>query len=158
MDDSGELSRAEYYQFIKQQIDHQDNLVNQRVIWQIIAQAFFFGAFAAVTNAPKEAKGPLFEAAQGLLLWLLPLAGLITGLLAYIVIMASIKTIDYLRNSYEEYSQGKVAPDRSSRLYPHIQGPPELRQWAKWPPICMPIVFVVTWLITLGRLLVAALP
>ena len=80
MDEAGGLSRAEYYQFIKQQIDHQDNLVNQRVIWQIIAQAFFFGAYASLMNAPKEAKGPLFDAEQRLLLWLLPLAGLLAGL------------------------------------------------------------------------------
>jgi Trk-type K+ transport system membrane component len=75
VDEAGQLSRAEYYQFIKQQIDHQDNLVNQRVIWQIIAQAFFFSAYTSLMNAPKESKGPLFDAEQRLLLWLLPLAG-----------------------------------------------------------------------------------
>jgi hypothetical protein len=51
VDEGGELSCAEYYQFIKRQIDHQDNLVNQRVIWQIIAQAFFFSAYASLMNA-----------------------------------------------------------------------------------------------------------
>jgi hypothetical protein len=51
--EAGELSCAEYYQFIKQQIDHQDNLVNQRVIWQIIAQGFF----RRLCNADECAEG-----------------------------------------------------------------------------------------------------
>jgi hypothetical protein len=157
VDEAGQLSRAEYYQFIKQQIDHQDNLVNQRVIWQIIAQAFFFGAYASLMNAPKEPKGPLFDAEQWLLLWLLPLAGLFAGLLAYVGIVSSLKTIEYLRKLYDEYSHGKATRDRTSTLYPPIQGPPHLRRWASLPPIWMPIVFAVTWFIVLGRLILAAL-
>jgi hypothetical protein len=157
VDEVGELSRAEYYQFIKQQIDHQDNLVNQRVIWQIIAQAFFFGAYASLMNAPKEAKGPLFDAEQRLLLWLLPLAGLLAGVLTYVGILSSLKTIDYLRKLYDEYSHGKAPTDPSSRLYPPMQGPPHLRRWASLAPILMPIVFALTWLIVFGRLILAVL-
>lgn len=156
MNEAGELSQAEYYQFIKQQIDHQDNLVNQRVIWQIIAQAFFFGAYASLMNAPKEPKGPLFDAEQWLLLWLLPLAGLLAGLLAYVGIVSSLKTIEYLRKLYNDYAE-KATSDRSSTLYPPIQGPPHLRRLASLAPIWMPIVFAVTWLIVLGRLIVVAL-
>jgi hypothetical protein len=122
VDEAGQLSRAEYYQFIKQQIDHQDNLVNQRVIWQIIAQAFFFSAYTSLMNAPKESKGPLFDAEQRLLLWLLPLAGFLAGVLTYVGILSSLKTIDYLRKLYDEYSHGKAPKDSSSRLYPPIQG------------------------------------
>jgi hypothetical protein len=157
VDDAGELSRAEYYRLIKQQIDHQDNLVNQRVIWQIIAQAFFFSAYASLLNAPKEAKGPPFDAEQQLLLWLLPIAGLFTGLVTYPGILSSIKTIDYLRKLYDEYSHGKAPVDASSRLYPHIQGPPHLRRWASLAPLVMPLIFAVTWLIVIGRLIIAAL-
>lgn len=157
VDAGGELSCAEYYQFIKQQIDHQDNLVNQRVIWQIIAQAFFFGAYASLMNAPKEAKGPLFDAEQRLLLWLLPLAGLLAGLLTYVGIVSSLKTIRYLRMLYDDYSHGKAPTDRSSRLYPPMQGPPHLRRWASLAPILMPILFALTWLIVLGRLILATL-
>ena len=156
MDEAGQLSRAEYYQFIKQQIDHQDNLVNQRVIWQIIAQAFFFSAYTSLMNAPKESKGPIFDAEQRLLLWLLPLAGFLAGLLTYVGILSSLKTIDYLRKLYDEYSHGRAPKDSSSRLYPPIQGPAHLRRWASVAPILMPIILSLTWLIVLGRLIVAA--
>jgi hypothetical protein len=155
--EAGELSCAEYYQFIKQQIDHQDNLVNQRVIWQIIAQAFFFGAYATLMNAPKEAKGPLFDAEQRLLLWVLPMAGLLAGLLTYVGIVSSLKTIGYLRKLYDEYSHGKAPTDPSSRLYPPMQGPSHLRRWASVAPILMPIVFALTWVVVLGRLILAVL-
>ena len=157
VDEAGELSRAEYYQFIKQQIDHQDHLVNQRVIWQIIAQAFFFSAYTSLLNAPKEAKAPPFDAEQQLLLWLLPIAGLLTGLVTYAGIVSSIKTIAYLRELYDEYSHGKARVDASSRLYPPIQGPPHLRRWANLAPVLMPIIFAATWLMVIGRLIVAAM-
>lgn len=158
MDSSGEQNRAEYYELIRGQIDHQDNLVSQRVTWQIITQAFFFGAYASVLNAPKEAKSPLFEAEQLLLLWLLPIAGLLAGALTYISIIVSLKTIEYLRSLYESFSDSKTPEeDTSSKLYPHIQGLPHLTKWAKLTPMWMPAVFTFAWLTILMRLVVASL-
>jgi hypothetical protein len=52
MADPGDLSRAEFYQLIRGQIEHEEETVNQRVMWQIISQAFFFGAYASLLNAP----------------------------------------------------------------------------------------------------------
>jgi hypothetical protein len=56
MADSGELTRAEHYDRIRNQIEHEDQQVNLRVIWQLIAQAFFFSAYTtllAITGNPK---------------------------------------------------------------------------------------------------------
>jgi hypothetical protein len=155
MDPSGEQSRAQYYELIRSQIEHHDQLVNQRVTWQIITQAFFFGAYATVLNAQQEAKNPLFEAEQLLLLWLLPVAGLLAGALTYFSIIASLKTIDHLCALYESHSKTKEPEDASTKLYPNIQGPPHLVKWAKLTPIWMPVVFTMAWLIILGRLAVA---
>ena len=155
MNQTGEQTKAEYYGLIRGQIEHQDNLVNQRVIWQIISQSFFFGAYASLLNAPKEAKSAFFEAEQILLIWLLPIAGLLAGALTYASIIASLKSIEHLHKLYDEYARSR-ADDVSSKLFPYIQGPPHLLKWAKVSPTWMPVVFSVAWLLVLGQLIYTA--
>jgi len=152
---SGELSLAELYGLIRSQIEHENDLVSQRVIWQILTQAFFFGAYASLLNASKDAKNFLFESEQILLLWLMPTAALFAGLLTYIGILSSLKTIVHLRQLYEDQASAKTIGEPSSKLYPDIQGPPQLRKLAMLSPAIMPIVFTIAWLIVLGRLLIA---
>ena len=152
---NGELTLAELYTLIRSQIEHENELLSQRVIWQILTQAFFFGAYAALLNAPKEAKNHLFESEQALLLWLMPVAALLAGVLAYISIISSLKTIVYLRQLYEEHARSKSPADPSSKWYPHIQGPPQLGTMAMFSPGMMPIVFTVAWIVVLARLVIA---
>jgi ABC-type microcin C transport system permease subunit YejB len=153
---AGDQTQAEYYQLIKGQIEHHDNLVNQRVIWQIISQSFFFSAYPALLNAPKEAKNALFEAGQSLFMWMLPITGLSAGILTYASIMASMKTIEHLQKLYTDYARSRPEDD-STKLFPHIQGPAHLLKWANLSPTWMPIVFTAAWLLVLGRLIYAAL-
>lgn len=153
-DKSGELSLAELYGLIRSQIEHENDLVSQRVIWEILTQAFFFGAYASVLNAPPEAKNSLFDAQQILLLWLLPIAALLAGVLAYVGILSSLKTIVHLRKSYDHHVSEKGSGDPSSKLYPDIQGPPHLGKLAIFSPAVMPAVFSIAWLLVLGTLLI----
>ena len=44
------ISRIEYYQIIRSQIEHEDNLINQRLSWFVAAQAFLFSATVASTH------------------------------------------------------------------------------------------------------------
>ena len=129
MDKDGELSLAELYSVIRCQIDHEDDLVSQRVLWALLTQAFFVRAYVGLLNASKEVKNSLFEAEQTILLWLLPTAALLTGLLAYLGIAASLKSIASLRHLYEDHVQAKASSDRSTKLYPDLQGPRTSENW-----------------------------
>jgi len=117
--------------------------------------SLLFGAYASLLNAPIEAKNSLFETEQILLLWLMPTAALLAGLFTYVGIVSSLKTIVYLRQLYEDHLKAKASGDPSSKLYPDIQGLPHLRKLALLSPAMMPIVFSITWLVVLGRLLIA---
>jgi hypothetical protein len=152
---TGELSLAEFYGVIRSQIEHENELVNQRVIWQILTQAFFFGAYATLLNASKEAKNVLFESEQTLLLWLIPTAALFAGALTYMGILTSLKTVVYLRQLYDDHVASQAHHDPSSKRYPPIQGPLQVRYWAMLSPAFLPIVFTISWLLVLGRLLTA---
>ena len=152
---SDDVSLAELYRIIRSQIEHENDLVSQRVIWQILTQAFFFGAYATLLNASKDAKDSLFESEQTLLLWLMPTAALLAGVLTYIGILSSLKTSVYLRQLYEGHVHSRASRDPSSKLYPAIQGPPPLQYSAMFSPAALPIVFTLAWLVVLGRLLIA---
>jgi hypothetical protein len=60
-----------------------------------------------------------------------------------------------LRGLYTGDSTSKAQADPSSKLYPDIEGPADVRSWARVSPTYMPIVFTVAWLLVLGRLLTA---
>jgi hypothetical protein len=48
--ETGDLTRAQYYDRIRSQIEHEDELINLRVVWQLLAQSFFFSTYASAAN------------------------------------------------------------------------------------------------------------
>ena len=157
MNESGDLTRAEFYDRLKAQIEHEDELINIRVVWQLLAQSFLFSTYATLLNAKGEAKSQLFVQQQEFLLWAVPIVALIAGMLASISIYTSIYTIEDLGSMYRKFLEEQRADkDRTTRLFPPIQGPDAIRSWARVAPIGLPLLFVLTWLGILARLVVSA--
>jgi hypothetical protein len=151
MSDDGDLSRADYYRLIRSQIEHEDELVNLRVVWQLLVQSFFFSAYVTLLNATQQAKSVLFEHLQHLLTWLIPVAAFLAGLLTFISIFTALQTVRFLRERYEAYDRVDHS-DTSAKLFPPIQGPPQLQRWAQISPVGLPMLFIVAWLIIIVRL------
>ena len=153
MTEPGELTRAEFYDRIRGQIEHEDELINLRVVWQLLAQSFFFSTYATLLNAQEQAKNAVFEAQQQVLVWMVPVAALAAGLLTYVSILTALSNINHLRRLYEQYAEQK-RDDPSSNLFPAIQGPRHLRMLAQVGPIGLPLLFILTWLIIVIRLII----
>ena len=156
MAESGDLTRAQYYDRIRSQIEHEDELVNLRVVWQLLVQSFFFSTYATLLNANRETKSAIFEQQQTVLLWLVPSTALLAGLLTCVSVASSLLAIRRLRRLYESYAQERDDDDRSNRLFPPIQGSGPLRRLGSVSPIGLPVVFIVTWLILLASLIAAS--
>jgi hypothetical protein len=62
---TGDLTRAQYYDRIRSQIEHEDELINLRVVWQLLAQSFFFSTYASLLNVDKQAKSVWFHQVSG---------------------------------------------------------------------------------------------
>jgi fatty acid desaturase len=154
MNESGNLSRADLYDRLRSQIQHEDNVINIRVVWQLLGQSFFFSTYAAVLNSKGEAKNVLFQQQQELLLWAVPIAALIAGLLASMSIFSSLYTIEHLGTIYDRHTDDK---DQSAKSFPSLRGPEKARVWALVPPIGLPILFILIWTIILSRLIAGAL-
>ncbi len=52
---------------LRRRIEHEDNLVNQRLSWLVASQAFMLTAFAILLNAPLNSLIPAYYAANHLL-------------------------------------------------------------------------------------------
>jgi hypothetical protein len=123
-----------------------------RAVWQLLAQSFFISTYATLLNAQKEAKNVLFAEEQQVLLWLMPIAALLAGLLTSASIFTSLANIASLRHRYESYAKNQPE-DHKSKLFPPIQGEEPLRKLANIAPIGLPLLFILAWLIILIRLL-----
>jgi hypothetical protein len=96
------LRRSAYYDMISSQIDAENQLSNMRVIWLLIAEAFFVGGYVTLLNAQK-AKDDFFALQQDLLFWLLPCAAFLAAVLASAGVLASTKRVVQFQKFYERY-------------------------------------------------------
>jgi len=151
---TGDLTRAQYYDKIRNQIEHEDELINLRVVWQLLAQSFFFSTYASLLNVDKQAKSVWFHQEQDVLFWLVPIAAFLAGLLTAVSIFTSLANIAHLRHLFEDYTKDEAAEDQSAKLFPPIQGVERFRKLATIAPIGLPILFIAAWLIILIRPLV----
>src|SRR5947209_10049125 len=95
------VSGIEYYQIIRAQIEHEDNLVNQRLSWFVAAQAFLFTAYAILLNAPSPMRIEKFATQQDILFLLIPVAAIGMSILIYTTVIAAMMAMTNLRRLLE---------------------------------------------------------
>jgi hypothetical protein len=154
--DSGQLSQAQYYDRIRAQIEHEDELVNLRVVWQLLAQSFFFSTYASLLTVKAEAKNLLYAHEQDVLLWLVPIAALLAGVLTSLSVFTSLANVNHLRHLYESYAASRNE-DQTAKLFPPIQAREPVRKLAQLTPIGLPLLFIAAWAIVFIRLILASL-
>jgi hypothetical protein len=137
------ISRIEYYQIIRSQIEHEDNLINQRLSWFVAAQAFLFSAYAILLNAPSQVRLQRF-ATQEILFSLIPLVAIGVSILIYITVVAAMLAMANLRRLLE----GHVKEEESA-LLPPVQGYRQTLLLGQASPILMPFLFMISWIVLL---------
>ncbi|GEO11352.1 hypothetical protein [Segetibacter aerophilus] len=135
---------SDVYKIIRGQVEHVDNNLGQRVIWLVIAQSFFFGAYASLING-KPAK-PELDLIHGALIKILPIAALLTVLFTFIDVISSIVYMYGLRKKYEASLNTDVDVDSA---YPNITGSKAQRFFMHASPILIPLLFITVWIILL---------
>src|SRR5436190_435401 len=97
------VSGIEYYQIIRAQIEHEDNLINQRLSWFVAAQSFLFTAYAILLNAPSPMRVEKFVTQQDILFPLIPVVAIGMSLLIYTTIFAAMRAMANLRRLLESH-------------------------------------------------------
>jgi hypothetical protein len=140
------LPELERYKLVRQQIEHEDNLVSQRLSWLLGSQSFLFTAYAITLNGPAQIRSKELEGHIGLLLLLLPLVSIISAFLIWLAVLAGTWTMYKLRRTYErefvKFFEGQIPPVQSTG------GALVLGHFA---PVILPAVFMVVWLLLMVR-------
>jgi hypothetical protein len=123
---------------IRRRIEHEDNLLNQRVSWIVSSQAFLLTGYAILLNAPIELRSEHHARDHALLMKLIPITSVCITVLLWIAMLAGIAAMRSLRGIAEKH-QGYEAD--------HIQGSRATRICGLVPIALVPGVFLVTWLL-----------
>jgi hypothetical protein len=111
------ISGIRYYEIIRSQIEHEDNLINQRLSWFVAAQTFLFSAYAILLNAPPQVRPEGFATQQEILFFLIPLVAIGVSILIYITVIAAMLTTANLRRLLKTHMN-----EKDSALLPPVQG------------------------------------
>jgi hypothetical protein len=128
---------ADWYHTVREQIQHEDSLIMQRLAWLMAAQSFLFTGYAIIANASPQTRNPVLV---NLLFTIIPAVACLSDVLIYCSVIAGILVQDRLRDAYATH----VA---SAGDFPEIQGS-RLTLWLGLAsPILLPLVFLIAWLI-----------
>ena len=140
----GSISGIQYYQIIRSQIEHEDNLINQRLSWFVAAQAFLFSAYAILLNAPSQVRLQRFATQQEILFSLIPLVAIGVSILIYITVIAAMLAMANLRRLLEGHMK-----EEESALLPPVQGYRQTLLLGQASPVLIPLLFMISWIVFL---------
>lgn len=138
------ISGIRYYEIIRSQIEHEDNLINQRLSWFVAAQAFLFSAYAILLNAPPRVRLEGFARQQEILFFLIPLVAIGVSILIYITVIAAMLATANLRRLLKTHMN-----EKASALLPPVQGYRQTLLLGQASPLLIPLLFLISWIVLL---------
>ena len=137
-----QFSPLDHYRLVRSQIEHEDNLVSQRLSWMLASQSFLFTAYAITLNGPSQSHFKTFETRSTLLLNLLIVVGILSALLIWATILAGLSAMAKLRRNFHN----TVADDLPAGL-PPIQSTGLAYRAGQFGPLLIPLLFIAVWLV-----------
>jgi hypothetical protein len=134
-----ELSAVESYNILRNQLQHEDNLITQRLSWLMGSQAFLFTAYAIVLNGPERPKNALIGSLQDYLLGILPAVGLLSAVLIYVSIVAGVIAMVAIYRLAGHFCDAALR-------FPPLQGGKLTRYMGFASPLLLPPIFITVWL------------
>jgi hypothetical protein len=128
---------SDLYKVTRGQIEHQNDSLNQRVIWLTIAQSFFFSGFAILITGNPNAE-PMKQV-QHFMLYLFPIASIFIVAVSYIDILCALQYLSRLRNHYNSNHQ------KEDSKYPPVGGWDNLITLQYASAKIIPILFLLIW-------------
>lgn len=139
------ITPLERYQLFRGRIEHEDNLVMQRLSWLMASQSFLFTAYAIVSNALSNSiannSGTVFVKRLSALEDIVPIVALLNSLLIFVSILAALKAIRELRWEYHNLPGNlEVLTLQTNRA---------TRMLGFSAPVILPLLFLAVWLFLL---------
>jgi hypothetical protein len=126
---------------LRRRIEHEDNLINQRLSSLLASQSFLVTAFAISLNAPTVFRSNGFGAANMVLARVIPWVAVACVLLLALTLVGAIMSLAALRQLAVKYATpGDLA----------IHSPALIRRMGLAAPVGVPLVFLIFWLAVLA--------
>jgi hypothetical protein len=89
------ISMLDLYHLFRSRVEHEDNLIVQRLSWLVASQSFLFTAYAIVTNGlnSPSATSNAFARQELRLVHIIPLVAVLNSLLIYVGILAALRKL-----------------------------------------------------------------
>jgi hypothetical protein len=140
------VSALDQYRLVRQQVEHEDNLVSQRLSWLLGSQSFLFTAYAISLNGPVQLHAKSYESTVTLLVLLLPLVAILSAVLIWLAVMAGVWTMYKLRRQYSSQFRSTLPGD-----VPSVQSTGGALVLGHFAPVLLPALFIVIWLLLMIR-------
>ena len=121
---------------IRHRIEHEDNLVNQRLSWLVASQSFLVSAFAILLNGTQATPSPA-DKTRHLLITLLPWVALACITLLWLTVAGAIWSMARLRAAAARLTGPDDLP---------VHSPKPIRWLGLAAPVVVPAVFLLLWL------------
>jgi|SRR5438309_1494043 hypothetical protein len=141
-----EVSELDQYRLLRQQIEHEDNLISQRLSWLLGSQSFLFTAYAISLNGPAQIRTKPYESTVSLLIVLLPLVSILSAILIWLAVMAGVWTMAKLRRRYST-----TVSKRLRDTVPPVQSTGGALVLGHFAPVLLPALLIVIWLLLIVR-------
>jgi len=143
------LTALEYYNLIRGRIEHENNLIMQRLSWLVASQSFLFTAYAIALNGlavpalPASVQGYVRQQID--VFHLVPVVGILTCALIYVSILAAFGAMREMRRLYRTRVHAEQAG------LPDVQSSASTQFFGAAAPVWLPLVFIAVWLFLLVR-------
>jgi hypothetical protein len=131
------MNSSDLYKVIRGQVEHQNNALNQKVVWLVIAQSFFFSGYAIMVTGNPASESMKYV--QHIMLYLFPISSLLIVAISYIDILCGLVSLTKLRKHYESKKP------KEDEEYPPVAGWSELINFQYASPAILPMIFILIW-------------
>jgi len=163
-----ERTLAELYAAYRQYLNHEHNLINQRLSWNFTIQGFLFTSYAFVLNKTADVRIELSKATTGsvdtllaslhelqVLLFVVAVAGVCVSLAIHFSAWGARRAMNELRRRWStlKCTQEQTLEDFSlASGYPHIMGggDPSATKLGFRAPAMLSLAFAVAWLVLIA--------
>ena len=133
-----------YYELAREQIVHEDNLINNRTNWLLAAQGLLFAAFGVVVDIIKEGKPVPHEVE--FFMKVFPPVGILLAVFAFLSVLGAILAMKSINADWDTRLEEMSAPDVKIML-PPLQCEKCPRLFGLVAPFLIPPLFIVAWIV-----------
>ena len=141
--DEAGTSWPDVYRLYREQVDHEDDLINQRLSLLVASQSFLFSAYAIVLNGAAAPRSSLFAFQHRVIFWSIPF---IAATLCWFIdcsIRAAFLSMRHIRERWTIYRERGLIPECA----PELQGEDETRKLGQLGPRLLPYIFIAVWVV-----------